>query len=323
MPGVWLNNSSPSILDNATYNEFVMEGSRRVHQLFNTAFSRPVPVSRRVCFSAIMGITAGGLNSSIKNIAMGLQPEGSPDTLNNVRAIEVYISSNKLFFNRQSYSNTTSALVNGNNQVEIASLTQGVEYHVEVMVDHTDLAACRAVVYVNGSKLLDITYAAQISSYTNNKSFGFFSFGSTEVTTNRAKGRISDIVVYTTDAPNTDFPFGRALFEYLPIQAALPFPPSDTDAPIEISGLSDATWELPNSTAAGEILGAVGFAHIESGQGLETVNANYKFETGGVTLAEINEDIPPGLDRQLRVMPLLPKPTKAQIDAMQFKARRA
>lgn len=320
----WISGAAANILTNVIYAEFLQEGNRRVFQHMNCSFARRFPANRRVCFSAIMNMTvASSGNTSTKSAAIGLLPEGTPDISGVVRAIEIYINSNKLYFNRQSYNNASAAILSGNTQVEIATLQAGVEYRIEAMIDHSDVANCRAVVYVNGSKMLDITYAAQISSYTNNRPFEAISFGSTETTATRAKARISDIFCYTTDAPNTDFPFGRGQFEYLNIQAALPFPPSDTDAPIEISGLSDATWELPNSTAAGEILGAVGFAHVEAGQGLETVNANYKFETGGVTLAEINEDIPPGLDRQLRVMPLLPKPTKAQIDAMQFKARRA
>lgn len=320
----WISGATSNVLTNATYADFVQEGNRRVFQHMNCSFARRFPANRRVCFSAIMSMTTGSSGSTaIRSAAIGLLPEGTPDITGIVRAVEIYINSNKLFFNRQSYNNSTGAILSGNTQVEIATLQADVEYRIEAMIDHSDAANCRAVVYVNGSKMLDMTYAAQISSYTNNRPFEALSFGSTETSTSRAKARISDVFCYTTDAPNTDFPFGRALFEYLPIQSALPFPPSDTDAPLEISGLSDATWELPNSTAAGEILGAVGFAHIEAGQGLETVNANYRFETGGVILAEINEDIAPGLDRKIRVMPLLPKPTKAQIDALQFKARRA
>lgn len=321
---VWTTSSGVNLLGNAIYAEFLEESGRRVFQFMNAGFSRRIAAGRRVCFSAILNMAAGTSGSTaIKSVAIGLQPEGSPDTLNNIRAVEIYVNSNKMYFSRQSYNNTTGVLLSGNTQVEIAVLQAGVEYRIEAMIDHSDLSACRAVIMLNGTKIYDATYAAQISSYTNNRNFEFLSFGSTETSTTRARGRISEIFAYTTDAPITDFPYGRAKFDYLPIQASLPFPPSDTDTPIEISGLSYASWDLPDSGAIGDILGAIGFVHIEAGQGLETVIADYRFETtGSVVLSELTEEVPPGLDRQIRVMPLLPKPTKAQIDAMQFKARR-
>lgn len=307
----------------ATSTAFINNGQRRLIQLTSARLVRDIPSTKLFTASMIFHL-GGGATYISDSLIVSILPVGAQnETSLNSSPIRIYVRSGKMYLARFAWDNITKNTTGSVHEtIEFATIERNTLYHLEIMIDHRDPAACRTVIYLNGGKVLDRSYPAAIGARPCDDAFDRFVIESnTSAGAANVRGEIGDITVYSTTSPETEFPVGVLTYNWQPIESSLSFPPQDTDTPLPVTSSSNIEWQTVDPEGTGPVIGAVAFTHIEASGTVEVVNAHVNFDASGVSLGGFTDAVPPGIVRRI-IETDLGRPTIAQARALKVQANR-
>lgn len=300
---------------------------RRTYDMYGAKVAKTIAPTSRLCAHFVLDLTAGTIGSTTTLFQLGLNPANVAASAYETTAGDRFIIEGRGTTIRvvRSAFGADGSVQSGTQTVATATHTMsaGASYRIKVLAD---VAAETGVVEVliNGVSVLSAEFSRTIGTYPCDAPFGIASMYAQGVT--GARGRLSNLVLYTDDAVTT-WPVGPLNISYLPAVPnageTINFPPLLTDPEIPITDATGKTWSLGDisGVSAASIKGVISSVRLSAPDALTPAQAEVSYHAPGQPIASMLNEVQPGTpvpDRQMNLGVLDP----ATLNAMTLTVRR-
>ncbi|PTX47002.1 hypothetical protein IQ03_03501 [Gemmobacter caeni] len=273
---------------------------RRTYDMYGAKVAKTIAPTRRVCAHFVLDLTAGTIGSTTTLFQLGLNPANIAASAYETTAGDRFIVEGRgttIRVVRNAFG-ADGSVQSGSQTVATATHTMsaGASYRIEVLADVTAETGT-AEVLINGVSVLSAEFSRTIGTYPCDAPFGIASLYAQGVT--GARGRLSNLVLYTDDATTT-WPVGPLNISYLPAAPnageTINFPPLLTDPEIPITDATGKTWSLGDisGVSAASIKAVIGSVRMSSPDAVVPASADVVFRNGAAVLASSTHVVQPG-----------------------------
>lgn len=300
---------------------------RRTYDMYGAKVAKVIAPTRRVCAHFVLDLTAGTIGSTTTLFQLGLNPANIAASAYETTAGDRFIVEGRgtsIRVVRNAFG-ADGSVQTGLQTVATATHTMaaGASYRIEILADVTSETGIVEVL-INGVSALSAEFARTIGTYPCDAPFGIVSLYAQGTT--GARGRLSNLVLYTDDETTT-WPVGPLNISYMPATAnsgeTMNFPPLLTDPEIPITDATGKTWSLGDisGVSAASIKGVVSSVRLSAPDALVPAQAEVSYHGPDGPIASMLHEVQPGTpvrDSQMNLGVLDP----ATLNAMTLTVRK-